>query len=192
MTSPPTWTDFAGTADAAPRAGRNGSVDGELVLARQRVVPEAADDGSQLVQVGEVAVHRGELDRAHGIHAREAALGEVADAGGLRLAAAAASLLGDPGRDRLELVGADRPAAGRPGETAQQLLAIEALAPAVALDHVDARFLDALVGREALAALAALAPAAHAVRAGAGVDHLGGIGRAEGAKHTGNSTTSSA
>ena len=62
---------------------------------------------------------------------------------------------------------ADRPAAGRPGEAAQQLLAIEALAPAVALDHVDARFLDALVGREALAAVAALAPPAHAV-AGSG------------------------
>src|SRR4051794_35082290 len=73
MTSPLTRTDFAGTSDAAPRAGRNGSVDRELILARQGVVPEAAHDGRELVEIGEVAVHRGELDRAHGIHAREAA-----------------------------------------------------------------------------------------------------------------------
>src|SRR3954471_20918281 len=126
MTSPLTRTDFAGTADAAPWAGRNGSLDCKLVLARQRVLLEAGDDGLELVQVGEVAVDRGELDRAHGIHAREAALGEVADARRLRRGSAAPRLLGDPRRDRLELVVADRPAAGRPGEPAQQLLAVEA------------------------------------------------------------------
>src|SRR4051794_8097017 len=192
MTSPLTRTDFAGTADVALRAGWNRSVDGELVLAGERVVLEAGDDGLELVEVGEVAVDRGELDRAHRVHPREAALGEVADARRLGLGSAAPRLLGDPRRDRLELVVADRPAAGRPGEPAQQLLAVEALAAPVSLDDVEARLLDALVGREALTALAALAPPAHAVGAGAGVDHLGRIGRAEGAKHTGDSTTCSA
>ena len=80
------------------------------------------------------------------------------------------------GGDRLELVGADRPPAGRPGEPAQELLAVEALAPAVALDHVHARLLGALVGGEALAAAGALAAPAHGVRGRAGVDHLGGLG----------------
>ena len=72
--------------------------------------------------------------------------------------------------------GADRPSAGRPRETAQQLLAVEALAPAVALDHVEPRLLGALVGREALAAGGALAAPAHAVGDRTGVDHLRGVG----------------
>ena len=144
-----------------------GRLDCELIFARKRVVLEASDHGLELVEVGEVAVDRGELDRAHGIHAREAALGEVADPLGLCLAAAAACLLHDPRRDLLELVGADRPPAGRPGEPAQQLLAIEALAPAVALDHLELRLLGALVGGEALAA-ARRTRAAGARRPGSG------------------------
>src|SRR5215216_5930922 len=102
MTSPPSGTDFAGTTDAALRTGRNGSLDGELVLARKGVLLEALDDGGELVEVGEIAVDRGELDRAHRVHAREAALGQVADALGLRLAATPARLVDDPRRDGLE------------------------------------------------------------------------------------------
>src|SRR6185436_19759626 len=115
----------------------------------------------ELVEVGQVSVHRGELDRAHRVDPREPALGQVADARGLDLGAAAARLLHDPRADRLELVGADRPSAGRPRETAQQLLAVEALAPAVALDHLQLRLLGALVGREALATGGALTAPAH-------------------------------
>ena len=55
------------------------------------------------------------------------------------LAAAAAHLGGDPRGDRLELVVAHRPPAGRAGEAAQELLAVEALAPAVALDDASTR-----------------------------------------------------
>ena len=180
-------TDFAGTTDAALRTGRNGVVlDGELVVARKGVVLEAPDHGLELVEVGEVAVDRGELDRAHGIDAGEPALGEVADALGLHLAAAAARLGGDPRGHRLELVGAHRPPAGRAGQAAQQLLAVEALAPAVALEHVEARLLGALVGGEALAA------AARTRAGGARRRRLGRrvsitrvrVGGAEGTEHT--------
>src|SRR5688500_16550315 len=69
MTSPSIGSNFAGTTNVALGFGRNGALDGELVLARKRVVLEAPDDGLELVEIGEISVDGGELDRAHGVHA---------------------------------------------------------------------------------------------------------------------------
>src|SRR5918996_927114 len=191
MTSPSIGSNFAGTTDDALGLGWNGAVDRELVLARKGVVLEAPDYGLELVEVGEVPVDRRELDRAHGVHAREATLGQVADALGGDLGALPVHLGGDPRRHRLDLLLADGAPAGRAREPALQLLAVEALARAVPLYDGGALLLDPLVGGEALPAGVALAAAPDRVGGGTGVDHRGRLGRAERAKHMQNSTRSS-
>src|SRR5688500_15904517 len=115
MTSPPVGANFAGTTDDALGLGWNGALDGELVLARKGVVLEAPDDGLELVEIGEVSVDRGDLDRADGVHAAEAALGQVADALGLHLTSAL-HFGGDQRPHRLDLPLADGPSARRSGE----------------------------------------------------------------------------
>ena len=82
---------------------------------------------------------------------------------GLDLAPAAAHRRRDRLGQLLELLVRHRPLVGRPHEPAQELLAVEALAPPAALEHRHGRLLDALVGGEALAAGLALAPAPHGV-----------------------------
>lgn len=77
---------------------------------------------------------------------------------------------------------------GGPGQASQQLLPIERLPAAIALDH-DETFRDgALIGGEAMAARSALAPAADgAVRDAAGLEGAGG-GVAAGAGHSSQCT----
>jgi hypothetical protein len=73
----------------------------------------------------------------------------------------------DRKRDRIrklfELLASHRAATGRPNEPSKQLAAIEALRGAVALDHVDRHLLHPLVRGEPVAAVRALAAAAHGV-----------------------------
>ena len=57
-----------------------------------------------------------------------------------------------------ELAGRNRPLFAGAQQAAQHLLAVEALAPPVLLDHHVRDFVDALVGREAPVAALALAP----------------------------------
>jgi hypothetical protein len=160
MTSPPGGTNFAGKTNVAPSVGWNGSLDSQLIRPRQGVLLEAPHNGLELVEVGEVAIDRGELNGAHGIDAGEAALGQLADPPGLDLPAFPAHLGGDPGGHGLELLIADRPSAGSPGETAQELLAVEGLAASISLDHANLGLLRAFIGGEAFAAGIALsAPA---------------------------------
>src|SRR3954469_20705749 len=119
MVSPRLWGVCGGTTDIAPRVGRNALLG--LV---------APDHGLELVEVREVAVDGCELDRADGVHAREAALGEVAHLLGRGLPAEAPDLGHYRVGDRVELLLGDRSLAGRPAEAAQELLAVEALARA--------------------------------------------------------------
>ncbi len=104
-----------GKIDAATRVGRTGrAVERELIGGRQGLLLEAPDDRLELVEVGQVSVDGGELDRAHGVDPGEPALGEIAHVAGLHLAARA-DLAGHPVGDRLELLLADtgRPPAAR-------------------------------------------------------------------------------
>src|SRR5204862_3573202 len=75
-----------------------------------------------------------------------------------------------------------------PGQAAQELLPIEGLTMAVALDHLHPLGHRPLVGGEAMAALGALAaPASGAVGDATGLEGLGG-GVAAGAVHPWEST----
>src|ERR687895_2646181 len=172
MTAPSIGTSFAGTTDDALGLGWNGAVDGELVLARKWVVLEALHDGLELVEIGEVSVDGGELDRRHGVEPREPALGEIADLTRLDLGAAPPHRRRDRLRQRLQLLRADGPLVGGPLEPSQELLGVESLAAAVALEDGHAG-LSTLVGGEAVAAALAFATAADGVaRLGqTGVDH---------------------
>ncbi len=103
-----------------------------------------------------------------------AALGEIADPARLDLGAAPPHRRRDRLRQRLQLLRAHGPLVGCPLKPSQELLAVESLAAAVALEDGHAG-LRALVGGEAVAAALALATAADGVaRLGeTGVDHAG-------------------
>ena len=86
---------------------------------------------------------------------------ELADLVGRHLAVGALLDHGlDPVDDRLERLHRDRPLLAGLEQALHHLLAVEALAPAVLLDHEVRDLVDALVGGEALAAVEALAAAA--------------------------------
>src|SRR3954467_1505489 len=79
----------------------------------------------------------------------------------------------DPVGELLEVADLDRALVRRTEHSADELVAVELLAPAVALAHHEHRALDPLVGREALLAARAFAPATDRVaRLGeAGIHH---------------------
>src|SRR5918997_2163948 len=162
MTSPRVGANFAGTTDDPLGLGWNGALDGELVLARERVVLEAPDDGLELVEMGEVSVDGGELDRRHGVEPGEPALGEIADLARLDLRARAPHRRRDRLRQSLQLLRAHGPLVGGPLEPSQELPAVESLAAAVTLEDGHVR-LRPLVRGEAVAAAVALATAADGI-----------------------------
>src|SRR3954452_7757517 len=167
--------------------GRNfGVLDRQLAWSGDGLRLDAAHLGLELGEVGELPVDGGEEDARDWIEVRESAQRKLADVLRLDLRSSRrANLRGDGVGEVLELRLGDRPLVGRARETAQQLLAIERLPRAVALDDGDRRRLGALVRREAHAAVLALAPAADRVaRLGEpGVDHAGRGGLAGGAPH---------
>jgi hypothetical protein len=113
---------------------------------------------------------------------------DVGDAGGVDLTAAVAELAFNTINDQGEGAGVDVPLVACPGEAAEQLLSIEGLATAVALDHLGDRWDGPLISGEAMTALGALAAAADgAVGYAAGLEGLGG-GVAAGAVHSLEST----
>jgi hypothetical protein len=100
---------------------------------------------------------------------------ELADPGGLQLSAGSPDLLLDRISNEGEAAGIHIPLVGGPGQASQQLLPIERLAAAVALDHFETLGDGPLRGGEAMAARGAFAaPADGAVRGPAGLEGLGG------------------
>ena len=117
--------------------------------------------GHELVDVLEVAVDRGEADEGHLVELLQAVHQELADLVGRDLAVGALLHHGlDPLDDRLERLHRDRALLAGLQQALHHLLAVEALAAAVLLDDEVRDLVDALVGREALAAVEALAAAA--------------------------------
>src|SRR5215210_3191244 len=152
-----------GKTDVALRVGWNGiAFEGHLIGPREGVLLVAADHRLELVEVGQVAVHGGELDGGHRVERGEAALGEVADLARLDLGPAPPHRRRDRVRQLLQLLRAHGPLVGRPLEPSQELPAVESLAAAVTLEDGHVR-LDAFVGGEAVAAALALATAADGV-----------------------------
>src|SRR4051812_19943658 len=200
MTSPrvsdSSWCPQGGKTDTAPRPGRTVGGPGialerQLIRSRKGVFLVAADDGLELVEVGQVAVDRSELDRRDRVDQREPALGEVADLARLDLRTAPPHRRRDRLRQLHQLLRTHGPLVGCPLEPSQELLAVESLATAVALEnrHVG---LSALVGGEAVAAVAAFATTADCIAGFPRVDHGGRLRLAVGAMHTPISTRFSA
>src|SRR5574338_357751 len=108
------------------------------------------------VEVAEVAVDRREADVGHLIERAQLWQHALADLARRDLRQAElADLALDLERQRRHLIARHRPLRDRGLHTVNDLVAIERLAPVVALDHKWHRLLDALVRREApLAALA--------------------------------------
>src|SRR5436305_7105279 len=159
-----------------PRSGRNGTVlqhlDRELIGPCDGLGLEPAELCLEGRQVLDRAVDGGEHHGRDAVQSGEPAEGELADPLGVGLAAVAAHGVADRVGDLVEPLGLDRALAGRGRslESAQQLVAVEPLAPAVTLDDVHAQRVNPLVGREALAARLALAAPADRVSGVAGVD----------------------
>src|SRR3954470_13980192 len=196
MTSPrvsdSSWRPQGGKTDIALRPGRTGiAFERQLIRSRKRVFLVAADDGLELVEVAEVAVHGRELDRGDRVEHGEGALREVADLAGLDLRTAPPHRRRDRLRQLHQLLRTHGPLVGGPLEPSQELLAVESLATAVALENRDVG-LSALVCGEAVAAVAAFATAADGIAGFPGVDHRGRFRSAVGAMHTPNSTRCSA
>src|SRR4051812_30271536 len=178
MTSPrvsySSWCPQGGKTDTALRPGRTGialgiALERQLIRSRKRVFLVAADDGLELVEVAEVAVHGRELDRGDRVEHGEAALREVADLAGLDLRTAPPPRR----RDRLpqlhQLLRTHGAVVGAPPEPSRELRAVESLGAAITLEdgHVRPR---ALVRGEAVAATAAFATAADGIAGFPGVD----------------------
>src|SRR3954469_589767 len=184
------WSGAGGSSDTGGGVGRIGGCGGGLierllVVAGHRVRAYALELRLELRKVSEIAVHRREQHAADRVELGEAAQRQLPEEGGVDLGPGAADTRGDRVGELLELLLRHRALVRRSHEPAQQLLAVELLAPAVALEHGHGCRLGALVGGEALAAALALAPAAHRCRIGqARVDYAGRGMRAEGAVHT--------
>src|SRR3954451_20848304 len=93
MTSPrvsdSSWRPQGGKTDIALRLGRTGiAFERQLIRSGKRVFLVAADDGLELVEVAEIAVHGRELDRGTRGDPGKAALREVADLARLDLRSA--------------------------------------------------------------------------------------------------------
>jgi hypothetical protein len=113
---------------------------------------------------------------------------ELADPGGAELSAVLSQLSFDPLDQEAELPRVHVPLVARAVEAGEELVAIERLVRAVALDHPGDLRDRPLVGGEAMAAGAALtAPAYGAVRYAAGLQGSGGR-VAAGAVHSSEST----
>src|SRR5215208_1269354 len=167
MTSPRVgdWRGLpqGGTTDLAPRVGRiRLALEGQLIGAREGVLPVALDRLGHLVEVGEIAVDGREQDPRHRVERREPALREIADLARLDLGSGPPHRRRDRLRQFLQLLRAHGPLVGSPLEPSQELPAVESLAAAVALENGHVRF-SAFVGGEAVAAALTFAPAADAV-----------------------------
>ena len=113
---------------------------------------------------------------------------ELSDVLGGQLATVVPNLSLDTVNEEAELPGIEPPLVGGSVQAAEKLLAIEGLAAAVALDHLQDLRHGPLVGGEAVAALGALtAPASGAVGDAARLEGLGG-GVAAGTVHSSECT----
>src|SRR4051812_46688809 len=190
LLSAPTLTS-GGKIDTGVGVGWNGvAVERELARPGERLGADALELRLELAEVVEVAVDGREHHARDGVELDEPAQRQLADQLGVRLWAEPADARGDRVGQRLELSVGHGPLVGRPVEAAQELLAVEALALAVALADRHRLGLRALVGGEALAAALALAAAPDRV-AGLGepgVHDARGRGVAIGAMHGFNST----
>lgn len=168
------------TTNHPPSAGRNrrraegwlGLQTGELTL--------------ELLHVAEVPIDRGEADVGDAIEVPQTAERELSDPRGLELATGRFDLRGDAVDDGLDARGLNRSLVRRPQQPSQQLLAVERIAAAVALSHVQLTTLVSLERREATTAILAGAatPDGGAVRRLATLQDTGLIGCAVGAEHT--------
>src|SRR3954454_3235573 len=166
----------------------------QLVVAEHRLGLKALELRLEVGEVVEASVDGREQERRHAVEASQSAQNALADPLGLDDASAPACLARDLVGEVLKVAHLDGALVGGAQHAAHELLLVELLARAVALADVEHRTLDALVGREALAAARALAAAPDGVgRVGeAGVHHAGGFELAVRAMHCLNSTTRSA
>jgi hypothetical protein len=126
-----------------------------------------------------------------GVEVSEAFETEPPDLLGGQLAPGALDLAGDLLNECVDLRSSHGPLVGRSLQSAAKLLGVEALARAVALDHIDRLGIAALVGGEPLTAIGAAAASAHgAARALAGLEDVG-LGSTRGAIHVGNDSEAS-
>src|SRR3954452_6487374 len=152
-----------GTTDTALRLGRTRvALERQLIRSRKRVFLVAADDGLELVEVAQIAIHGRELNGRDGVEHGEPTLREIADLARLDLRPAPPHRRRDRLRQFHQLLRAHGPLVGGPLEPSQELLAVESLAAAVALENGDVR-LSALIGGEAVATAAAFATAADGI-----------------------------
>src|SRR6478672_173055 len=128
----------------------------------------------ELLDVLEIAIDRGEPHVGDQVEVAQDPQRLLADRRRLDLVADPVSELGlDPHRRLLDLGERHGSLDARPHEARQELLAVERLARAVALDHVQRGVLDPLERRHPLPAEQALAAAANGALAGhAAVDDL--------------------
>src|SRR4051812_37927150 len=147
-----------GKIDADAGGGRT-AVERELIRPGDGLRLDPLELRLQLAEVVEVAVDGREEPRRDGVELDEAAQRELPDQLGVGLGSHAAHARGDRVGQLLELSIRHRPLVRRAREAAQQLLAVEALAPARALADGHRLGLGPLVRGEALAARLALAPA---------------------------------
>src|SRR3954452_10808794 len=146
-----------GSSDPCLRVGRKD--EWELVVAEHRLGLEALELGLEVREVIEAPVDAREQQRRHAVEPDEAAQHALPDPLGVDLPATPPRLARDPVGELLELAHLHRALVGRAQHSADELVAVELLALPVALAHNDHRALGPLVGRVALAAARALAPA---------------------------------
>src|SRR5262249_7822818 len=129
-----------------------------LLALRPALAQQILELVHELIDVLERAIDRGEAHVGDGVELVERLHHRLADhrARDLALGAVEEAAL-DAVDVLLDLLDADRALLARLGEAGDDLHAVEGLAPAVLLDHRRQVLLDALVGREAAAALLALA-----------------------------------
>jgi len=154
--------------------GQSDGTGGPLVRSLRgfsRCAPSGVRESSRKLQIGAA------------VEFLQAVETEPADPLGRELAAVVTHLTFNTVNEEAELAGIQLPLVGGSVETAEQLLAVEGLAAAVALDHFEGLRNGALVGGEAVAARAALAPPANgAIGDAAGLEGLR-LGVAAGTGH---------
>src|SRR5438477_5000165 len=163
----------------------------ELVVTRDRVRLEALELGLEVREILEAPVNARKEQCRHAVEPHEPAQHPLADPFRFDLPPTPARLARDPVGELLQVADLDRALVRCAEHSADELVAVELLAPAVALAHHEHRAFDPLIGREALLAARALAPAANGVaRLGeAGIHHARRFELAVGAAHSAPNST---
>src|SRR4051794_3670984 len=173
-----------GSSDPLSGVGRKDQR--ELVVTQDRLRLEALELGLEVREILEAPVNAREEQCQHAFEPPEPAQHPLADPLRLDLPATPPRLARDPVGELRGGADRDRALVRRPEHSADGLGAVEPLAPAVALAHHEHRALDPLVGREALLAAGAFAPATdRGARLGeAGIHHARRFELAVGATHS--------